>query len=158
GRRRAGSVGQLRAARRGPGRRGAQRQGSADAERRVPVRSMLPGTPPQSARLRTQRRVDLPRVCLSPGTTADMTDPETTGRQGEANPQQPGPIVPGDQAASDATADALARLAGDDLEPAQRRQALGEVATALRKRGFGDFFKPKAALTWIADTVVDVAP
>src|SRR5215467_5668124 len=73
-------------------------------------------------------------------------------------PRQPGPIVPGDQAASDATAQALARLAADDLEPAQRRQALGEVATALRKRGFADFFKPKAALNWIADTVVDVAP
>src|SRR6185369_13858029 len=28
----------------------------------------------------------------------------------------------------------------------------------LRQRGFGDFFKPKAALSWIADTVVDVAP
>src|SRR5262249_22055718 len=29
---------------------------------------------------------------------------------------------------------------------------------ALRKRGFADFFKPRAALNWIADTVVDVAP
>jgi hypothetical protein len=93
-----------------------------------------------------------------------MTDPETgravpdAQRVGDQIPRQPGPIVPGDQAASDATANALARLAEGDLEPAQRRQALGEVVTALRKRGFGDFFKPRAALSWIADTVVDVAP
>ena len=96
--------------------------------------------------------------------TADMTDPET-GRavpdaqpSGDAIPHQPGPIVPGDQAASDATANALARLTEPDLEPGQRRQALGEIVTALRKRGFGDFFKPRAALSWIADTLVDVAP
>jgi hypothetical protein len=93
-----------------------------------------------------------------------MTDPET-GRavpdaqaSGDAIPRQPGPIVPGDQAASDATANALARLTDADLDAGQRRQALGEIVTALRKRGFADFFKPRAALTWIADTVVDVAP
>jgi hypothetical protein len=101
--------------------------------------------------------------------TADMTDPETgravpdAQQTGDAIPHQsqrpgPGPIVPGDQEASDATANALARLTEADLEPGQRRQALGEVVTALRKRGFGDFFKPRAALSWIADTVVDVAP
>src|SRR5262245_61419176 len=92
-----------------------------------------------------------------------MTDPEITpNAAAEADraqvPKQPGPIVPGDEAASDATADALALLASDDLEPAQRRQALGQVAAALRERGFADFFEPKAALNWIADTVVDVAP
>jgi hypothetical protein len=81
-----------------------------------------------------------------------------TPTAGDAIPRQPGPIVPGDTAASDATADALALLATDDLEPAQRRQALGQVVAGLRQRGFGDFFKPKAALSWIADTVVDVAP
>jgi hypothetical protein len=87
-----------------------------------------------------------------------MTDHDITGRAGDDIPVQPGPIVPGDQQASDATANALARLAQDDLAPADRRRALGEVATALRKRGFGDFFKPRAAMNWIADTVVDVAP
>jgi len=84
--------------------------------------------------------------------------PAVTPAAGNGIPHQPGPIVPGDEAASDATADALARLASEDLEPAQRRQALGQVVAGLRKRGFGDFFKPKAALNWIADTVVDVAP
>jgi hypothetical protein len=87
-----------------------------------------------------------------------MTDHETTGRAGDAIPLQPGPIVPGDQAASDAAADAIARLAEDDLAPAERRRALGQVVLALRKRGFADFFKPRAAMNWIADTVVDVAP
>jgi hypothetical protein len=85
--------------------------------------------------------------------------PASAGRSaGDSIPHQPGPIVPGDQAASDATAAALARLAGDDLDGTQRRQALGQVVAALRKRGFADFFKPKAALSWIADTIVDVAP
>jgi len=70
----------------------------------------------------------------------------------------PGPIVPGDAAASEATAAAVARLAEPDLPAAERRRALGEIASALRKRGFKDFFRPKAAMGWIADTVVDVAP
>jgi hypothetical protein len=90
-----------------------------------------------------------------------MTDNETVTGRGDADGGgrgEPGPIVPGDPAASDATADALARLAGEELPPAERRRALAEIAAALRKRGFADFFKPKAALSWVADTVVDVAP
>jgi hypothetical protein len=53
---------------------------------------------------------------------------------------------------------ALARLAETDLPPEERRRALGEIAGALRLRGFKDFLRPKAAMSWIADTVVDVAP
>jgi uncharacterized protein (DUF697 family) len=70
----------------------------------------------------------------------------------------PTEIVPGDEVASNATASAVARLAEDDLAPAERRKALGEIATALRKRGFKDLLRPRAAMTWIAETVVDVAP
>src|SRR4051812_13111405 len=69
----------------------------------------------------------------------------------------PGPIVPGDQQASDQTAAALMRLSEDDLPPGERRKALGQIAAALHQRGFSDFFKPKAAMNWIADTVVDIA-
>jgi hypothetical protein len=70
----------------------------------------------------------------------------------------PGPIVPGDPAADEATADAVARLTSGELEPAAKRQAIGEIARGLYQRGFRTFLKPKAAMAWIADTVVDVAP
>jgi hypothetical protein len=80
--------------------------------------------------------------------------------EGAAGPNgaTPGEIVPGDTSASDATADAVARLAEPDLPSAERRKALGEIAAGLRKRGFKDVLRPKAAMNWIADTVVDVAP
>jgi hypothetical protein len=55
-------------------------------------------------------------------------------------------------------ADAVARLTEDDLAPTERRRALRELAVALRKRGFGDVFRPRMAMAWIADTVVEVAP
>ena len=70
----------------------------------------------------------------------------------------PGPIVPGDVAADQATADAVARLAAADLSTAEKRKALGEIAGGLRKRGFTDFLRPKVAMAWVADTVVDIAP
>ena len=70
----------------------------------------------------------------------------------------PNAIVPGDPRTSEATADAVARLAEPDLAAADRRKALGEIAAGLRQRGFKDFLRPKAAMAWIADTVVDVAP
>jgi hypothetical protein len=70
----------------------------------------------------------------------------------------PGAIVPGDAAASDGVADAVARLTEPDLAPADRRRAVGKIALALRKRGFKDVFRPKAAMGWLTDTVVDVAP
>jgi hypothetical protein len=70
----------------------------------------------------------------------------------------PGPIVPGDTEADRATADAVARLAETELPGSERRRALGEIAAGLRKRGFTDFLRPKVAMAWVADTVVDVAP
>lgn len=70
----------------------------------------------------------------------------------------PGPIVPGDAQASDATAAAVARLADPDLPAVEKRRALGEIAASLRRRGFKDIVRPKAAMAWVADMVVDVAP
>jgi hypothetical protein len=70
----------------------------------------------------------------------------------------PGPIVPGDLAADQATAEAVARIADSDLSSAEKRQALSVIAGGLRKRGFTDFLRPKVAMAWIADTVVDIAP
>jgi len=62
---------------------------------------------------------------------------------------QPGPIVPGDAQASDEMAQAVARLADGDAPKAERRRALAQIASALRKRGFTDLFKPRAAMTWL---------
>jgi hypothetical protein len=76
----------------------------------------------------------------------------------ESGPVEPGPLVPGDAAASDEVAAAVARLTDDDLPTSERRRALGQIASALRKRGFTDVFRPRAAMTWLADFVVDVAP
>jgi hypothetical protein len=70
----------------------------------------------------------------------------------------PGPIVPGDAEADRATADAVARLAEEDLPSSERRAALSQIAAGLRTRGFTDFLRPKVAMAWVADTVVDVAP
>jgi hypothetical protein len=70
----------------------------------------------------------------------------------------PGPIVPGDAAADQATADAVARIASGELAPAEKREALGEIASGLRKRGFTDYLRPKVAMAWVGDTVVDIAP
>jgi hypothetical protein len=69
-----------------------------------------------------------------------------------------GPIVPDNAAADAATADAVAQLTDEQLPRAERRRALGAIATALRLRGFPNALKPKAVMAWIADTTVDVAP
>jgi hypothetical protein len=75
--------------------------------------------------------------------------------QGSGGPAQGsgGPL-----AANDPVADAVAQLTDADLTAAQRRAAIGRLAVSLRERGFRDLFRPKAAMTWIADTVVEVAP
>jgi hypothetical protein len=57
-----------------------------------------------------------------------------------------------------AVGDALARLTDPDLEPAERRRSIAQLAAGLRERGFKDVFRPRAAMNWIADTVVDIAP
>jgi hypothetical protein len=98
-------------------------------------------------------------------TQHNVPDDDPSGTAVSADPSDalvgdgvPGPIVPGDPAASDATAAAVARLSEPDLPMAEKRRALAEIAAALRKRGFKDIVRPKVAMAWVADTVVDVAP
>ena len=76
-----------------------------------------------------------------------------------------GTVVPGtdltparDRPASPQLGDAVAALTADDIEPAQRRKLLGRAVAAVRERGVGRLFRPKAALKWIVDAVTDVAP
>lgn len=64
----------------------------------------------------------------------------------------------GSPASTEMVGDALARLTDPDLEPAERRRSIAQLASALKARGFKDFFRPKVAMNWIADTVVEVAP
>ena len=69
-----------------------------------------------------------------------------------------GPIVPGDSAADDATAQALARLTDVDLPAAEKRRALSIVVDGLRRRGLLDAVNPRALMAWVGDAAVDVAP
>jgi hypothetical protein len=77
-------------------------------------------------------------------------------------PEEPAPAeaVRGEVVSSggNGVADAVARLTADDLAPAERRRLIGQLAGALRTRGFKDLFRPKAAMAWLSDTVSDVAP
>jgi hypothetical protein len=52
----------------------------------------------------------------------------------------------------------VAALTDDDLEPAGRRQLLGRLVNDVRRRGLGQLFRPQAALRWMADVVIDMAP
>jgi hypothetical protein len=60
--------------------------------------------------------------------------------------------------AADALGQAVARLTEHDLPFAERRRLIARLAASLRERGFTDLFRPKAAMNWLADTIVDVAP
>jgi hypothetical protein len=89
-------------------------------------------------------------VSSTPGATDDGV-PDADGVPAAADG------VSGTAGDSDA-AMAVARLAEPELPAAERRRALGALAASLRRRGFKDVFRPKAAMNWIADMVVDVAP
>jgi hypothetical protein len=89
---------------------------------------------------------------------SDSGSEAATAADGVPGEFVPNAIVPGDREASEATSDAVARLAEADLPASERRKALGQIAAGLRQRGFKDFLRPKTAMNWIADTVVDVAP
>jgi len=90
-----------------------------------------------------------------------MTQPPNVPDDAAA-PDQPAPseAVHGEVVAADGNgvADAVARLTEEDLAPAERRRLIGQLAGALRTRGFKDLFRPKAAMAWLSDTVADVAP
>ena len=77
---------------------------------------------------------DVPAQASKPAHRADP-GPEQPARRPERRRRRivPGPIVPGDAAASDATAAAVARLAEPDLPTAERRRALGEIVAGLRQ-------------------------
>jgi len=83
---------------------------------------------------------------------------DVTGANGLVGDGEVGPIVPGDAAADQATAAAVARLAEGDLPAAEKRRALVEIAKALRLRGLPDVIKPRAVMAWVGDAVVDIAP
>jgi hypothetical protein len=90
---------------------------------------------------------------------ADVPDEVARDEAAAAEPV-PGEAVPGEvvPAAGNGVADAVARLTEDDLAPAERRRLIGQIAGALRTRGFKDLFRPKAAMAWLSETVADVAP
>jgi hypothetical protein len=70
-------------------------------------------------------------------------------------------LGPADQAGlagRDQLSTALVQVSEPELPAAERRTALGQLAAALRSRGFVETFKPKAVIGWISDTVVDLAP
>jgi hypothetical protein len=52
----------------------------------------------------------------------------------------------------------VAALTADDLEPQRRRKLLGRLVQDVRRRGVGQFFRPSAAVRWMADVVGDIAP
>jgi hypothetical protein len=60
--------------------------------------------------------------------------------------------------ADDELGKTVAALTADDIEPAGRRKLLGRLVTDMRRRGFGQMFRPKAAMRWMADVVGDIAP
>jgi hypothetical protein len=59
---------------------------------------------------------------------------------------------------TEAIGQAVARLTEPDVPLAERRNLIGRIAAGLRERGFTDLFRPKAAMNWLADAIVDVAP
>jgi hypothetical protein len=104
-----------------------------------------------------------------PADAPDAASPAGSGDDPAAEaPTGPAPGIPAQRhepvagevlsPASNGVGDAVARLTEDDLAPAERRRLIGQLAGALRMRGFKDLFRPKTAMTWLSDTVADVAP
>jgi hypothetical protein len=60
--------------------------------------------------------------------------------------------------AAGAAASALAKVTEPELAPAERRNAIAQLAAALRRKGFTDMIKPRAVMAWISDTLMDIAP
>jgi hypothetical protein len=91
---------------------------------------------------------DATAVAGSPGSPQP---PVYGGAEGGAVPAQP-------TAADESVAAAVAKLTQENLPAAERRSALGQLAAGLRSRGFRDVFRPKAAMAWLSDTLIDIAP
>lgn len=89
----------------------------------------------------------------SPGSGVSRSDGEGLVGDGAV-----GPIVPGDAAADEATAAAVAQLTRADLPAAEKRRALRDIAAALRARGMPSVRKARTLMAWVGDALVDVAP
>src|SRR3954451_12754089 len=89
-----------------------------------------------------------------------MTDTDVPGDDPSGIVVSSGAAVPGQRPAPDnnGVAAAIARVTQEDLPTAERRHAVGQLAAALKGHGFRDVFRPKAAMAWLSDTLVDVAP
>ena len=59
---------------------------------------------------------------------------------------------------SEAFGETIAELADESIDDAQRRRALGRLASQLRRRGVGDLFKPRSAMRWVADAIGEGVP
>src|SRR5512142_87279 len=61
--------------------------------------------------------------------------------------------------ADDELSGAVAELTEEGLAPAERRRLLGRIMRVeIGQRGVRDLFRPGRAVSWIADTVTDLAP
>jgi len=83
-----------------------------------------------------------------------MTGPDPAPDEPSGSAAPGGDGAPGD----DEVAQTVAALAEADLQPAQRRRLLRPLVDSARQRGLGGMFRPKTALRWIADTVIEIAP
>ncbi|GAA0800273.1 hypothetical protein [Spirilliplanes yamanashiensis] len=81
-------------------------------------------------------------------------------RQDDNIPEVADPVETGgdDELGRDDLGRTVVALTADDVEPAQRRKLLARLVQDVRGRKVGRLFNPKAALTWIADAVADIAP
>lgn len=68
------------------------------------------------------------------------------------------PVGPVRRERPDELAATVAALTADDVRPEQRRQLLRRLTGAVRARGVGDLFKPRAAIRWMADAVGEITP
>jgi hypothetical protein len=83
-------------------------------------------------------------------------DPAPSGGTGSDKPDADKPGADGPDA--DGLGDTVVAITADDIEPGHRRRLLGNLVRQARRSGIGQFFRPKAALRWMTDTVGDIAP
>jgi hypothetical protein len=91
----------------------------------------------------------------------DRPEPGGAGRDqpgGAGRDQSSGAGAGRDEGRGAEISSAVASLAESDLAPAQRRRILGRLVESARGRGLRGLVRPKAAVRWMVDTVVDIAP
>jgi hypothetical protein len=88
-----------------------------------------------------------------------MTTPETGALSPDPSEMPGADVVPSDGAAPENDiGKTVAALTADDIEPEGRRRLLGRLVNDVRRRGLGKVFRPRAAISWMADVVGDIAP